>query len=133
MLTIRNAQLKTLQNVKWRTFRQEAHRYLAKAVPHLHVSYRRSEIKQIIQRGVEKTKQYQNVNSEKDIFKFIELMVRYGVDFDSDESLPFVNRIVQERMVYEREPYIDALYGLKDKATVAQRAAESDGYDGHHF
>ena len=124
MFTIRNAQLKIFQQSKWIAFHKEARQYLMQAVPHLEARFERAEIDTIIQQGIEKTGHYQNVNSEKDILKFIELMVRYGIDFDRDETLPFVDRIVQERQVHEREPHIEALYELKGRVPLADRATE---------
>lgn len=120
MLTIRQEQLNTIQNSSWRAFEKKALIYLRKAVPDIDDRLDTDGQKSVIRQGIQKASQYPNAKSEKEICKIIELMVIYGIDFDTNEDLPFRERIVQERMVYEREPLIDALYELKDKIPLTE-------------
>ena len=56
-----------------------------------------------IDTAIEKAKSY-NIVSENDVTGFVFMTFRLGEDFDVNPELPFADMILEQRMVYEREP-----------------------------
>jgi len=73
----------------------------------------RDEVRDLIDYAVTRAESYQ-ITAAEGICKFVQLIVSYGRDFDTNPDLPFADRILHERMVYEREPTIDRLYELQN-------------------
>jgi len=67
-----------------------------------------AQVEAFVSESLQKARLY-GFTGANDTFRFVNLMIRYGRDFDTDPALPFADRILEERMVYERNPLINRL------------------------
>lgn len=113
MLTIRRAQLEELSRVRLEYFVQRVVAHLFEELPEECRDLGAEELSEAVRDGVARARSYE-IEGERGLMRWAELMVRYGREFDADPELPFADRILQERMVHERQPSIDALFELAE-------------------
>lgn len=54
------------------------------------------QIRKTIQYGIERAAAY-GITAERDVCKYIDLMIVFGSDFDADEQLPWAGEILRRR------------------------------------
>jgi hypothetical protein len=96
MLTIRPEQLAVLGQPQLKRFEDWMLAHLKKSFPKESESAGESEIRQMIQHGIKQAATY-GITSERDVCKYVELMMVFGRDFDTDEKLPWAGQILKTR------------------------------------
>ena len=93
MLTIRNAQFRTLSLDARRRFEQRVARHLAKFFPDRTAAMDSGELVALIRHGCDRATAH-GFKSARDVCKYIDLMVVFGPDFDVDPRHAWAREIL---------------------------------------
>jgi hypothetical protein len=96
MLTIRPEQLAVLSQPHVKRFEDWMLAHLKKFFPKESESAGESGLRETIQHGIKRAAVY-GIVSERDVCKYIELMIVFGRDFDQDEKVPWAGQILRTR------------------------------------
>lgn len=107
MLTIRKAQMAVFGPLGRKAFEERALAHIKKVFPERFEALGEPKLREIIQYGTQRAAAYRII-SERDVCKYIDVIILYGQDFDKDSHLPWASSILQNR-------------GLRDSAVKADR------------
>jgi hypothetical protein len=123
MLTIRKEQLAVFGPLGEKTFEDRVIAHLKKVFPEQSESLGEPKLRETIQYGAQRAAAYRII-SERDVCKYIDLMVLYGSDFDKDPKLPWAQSILQNKGIKDPTIKIDNLFN-------AAKAQDNDGRTEH--
>lgn len=114
MLTIRKEQLAVFGPVGKKAFEDRVVVHLKKVFPEKAEALGEPKVRETIQYGAQRAASYR-ITSERDVCKYIDLMVFYGRDFDKDPNLPWAQSILQNQNIRNPSSKIDRLYKAAEK------------------
>jgi hypothetical protein len=120
MLTIRKEQMAAFGPIGLKAFEERVVMHLKKIFPGQSESLGEPKLRETIQYGTQRAAAYR-ITSERDVCKYIDLMILYGPDFDKDPNLPWVQSILQNGAIRNPATKIDRLYKAAKKNTKIHR------------
>jgi hypothetical protein len=118
MLTIRKEQLAVFGPLGKKAFEDRAIAHLKKVFPEQSESLGEPKLRETIQYGTQRAAAYRII-SERDVCKYIDLMIVYGRDFDKDPNLPWALSILHNSTFRDPSVKIDRLYKAAKRHTAA--------------
>ena len=112
MLTIRQEQINVFSQWEVEKFRRWMLSHLAKFFPAECRSAGEVRLREIVRNGIERAAAYQ-ITAKRDVCKYIDLMLVFGRDFDTDGRLPWAGKILASR--------VPSTQRMRDLLTAAQR------------
>ncbi len=80
------------------------------------------KLRETIQYGTQRATSYRFI-SERDVCKYIDLMILFGRDFDKDPNLPWAQSILQNQAIKDPSIKVDRLFKTAKKQDTDDRAA----------
>src|SRR5580704_896684 len=114
MLTIRKEQLAAFGLLGEKTFEDRVIAHLKKVFPEQSESLGEPKLRESIQYGKQRAASYKII-SERDVCKYIDLMIVYGRDFDKDPNHPWAQSILQNQAIRSPSSKIERLYKAAKK------------------
>jgi hypothetical protein len=114
MLIIRKEQLAVFGPVGRKAFEDRMIAHLKRAFPEQVESLGEPKLRETIQYGTQRAASYR-IPSERDVCKYIDLMIFYGRDFDKDPKLPWAQSILQNQNIRNPTTKIERLYKAAQK------------------
>ena len=114
MLTIRKEQLAIFDPVGRKAFEDRVITHLKKVFPEQSAALGELKLRETIQYGTQRAAAYR-VASERDVCKYIDLMIFYGRDFDKDAKHPWAQSILQNQAIRNPTSKIERLYKAAKK------------------
>jgi len=114
MLTIRKEQLAAFRPLGEKTFEDRVIAHLKKVFPEQSESLGEPKLRESIQYGKQRAASYKII-SERDVCKYIDLMIVYGRDFDKDPNHPWAQSILQNQAIRSPSSKIERLYKAAKK------------------
>ena len=114
MLTIRKEQLAVFSLLGKKVFEDRVIAHLKKFFPEQSESLGEPKLRETIQYGTQRAAAYR-ILSERDVCKYIDLMIFYGRDFDKDPKLPWAQSILQNQAIRSPSSKIERLYKAAKK------------------
>jgi hypothetical protein len=96
LLTIRPAQLTAFSQAGVQRFEEWMLDHLRQFFPKQCAAVREPQLRELIQYGIQRAAHHQ-IASERDVCKFIDLMIVFGRNFDTDRRLPWASQILANR------------------------------------
>jgi hypothetical protein len=109
MLTIRKEQLAVFGPLGKKAFEDRVIAHLKKVLPEQSETLGEPKLRESIQYGTQRAAAYR-ILSERDVCKYIDLMILYGRDFDKDPNLPWAQSILQNQALRNPSSKVDRLY-----------------------
>ena len=91
------------------TFEDKMAAHLNSCFPEQSKAIEETGVRETIRYGVERAGQY-GITAQRDVCKYIDLMVVYGRDFDRDPGIPWAASILNDRALKDPTVKIDTLY-----------------------
>lgn len=114
MLTIRKEQLAVFGPLGKKAFEDRMLEHLDKCFPEQCKALDEPKLREIIQYGTQRAAAYR-ITSERDVCKYIDLMIFYGRDFDKDTNLPWAQSVLQNKNIRNPSAKIERLYKAAEK------------------
>ncbi len=114
MLTIRKEQLAIFGPLGQKAFEDRMLGHLKKVFPEQSQAIGEPKLRETIQYGTQRAAAYR-ITSERDVCKYIDLMIFYGRDFDKDPNLPWAQTILQNKAIRDPSSKIERLYKAAKK------------------
>jgi hypothetical protein len=114
MLIIRKEQVAVFGPVGKKAFEDRMIAHLKRAFPEQVESLGEPKLRETIQFGTQRAASYR-IASERDVCKYIDLMIFYGRDFDKDLKLPWAQSILQNQNIRNPNTKIERLYTAAQK------------------
>lgn len=114
MLTIRKEQLAAFGLLGEKTFEDRVIAHLKKVFPEQSEPLGESKLRESVQYGKQRAASYKII-SERDVCKYIDLMIVYGRDFDKDPNHPWAQSILQNQAIRSPSSKIERLYKAAKK------------------
>lgn len=108
-MVIRSAQVNTLSENASQTFEDRMVAHLNRCFPDQCKAMQEPEVRETIRYGVKQAAQY-GIKAQRDVCKFIDLMVVFGRDFDRDPGVPWASSILSDRALKDPTVRTEALY-----------------------
>ena len=96
MLTIRQAQFAVLSQLEVQKFEDWMLVHLKKFFPRQSAALGDTQLRETVRHGIEQAAGY-GLTARCDVCKYIDLMVVFGRDFDTDKRYPWAAEILSER------------------------------------
>lgn len=96
MLTIRKEQMAVFSKAKLKKFEDFVLGHLNKSLPKQSGALGEARLRETIQYGIKRAASY-GITAERDVYRYLYLLVAYGRDFDTDVKLPGVGEILRSR------------------------------------
>jgi hypothetical protein len=96
MLTIRAEQMKKFSEVAVKRFEDMMVVHLDKFFPGSFKATGEPKVRELIRYGIKRAASYK-IQAERDVSRYIDLMMVLGADFDSDRRLPWAGEILRSR------------------------------------
>jgi hypothetical protein len=109
MLEIRQEQIERLSEAASKNFEDRMLVRLEKFFPQHFTALGEEKTRFLVQFGVERAKTY-SIASERDVCKYIDLMVSFGVEFDTDPKLPWASQILNDPSLKNPRLKTDTLF-----------------------
>jgi hypothetical protein len=109
MLTIRKEQLAVFGPVGKNAFEARVVAHIKKVFPEQSQTLGEPKLQETIQYGTQRAAAHRII-SERDVCKYIDLMILYGRDFDKDPNLPWVQSVLQNPAIRDPASKIERLY-----------------------
>lgn len=93
MITIRRAQMKEFEKAARRNFAERAVTHLETYFPEQCRALGRTEVLEAVRFGMGRAATY-DLNTERDVLRYLTLMFTFGKDFDADPELPWAREIL---------------------------------------
>ena len=93
MLTIREKQMAVFAEVETKKFVDRVVVHLNKFFPTQCADAGQEQLRETVQYGIRRAGAY-GITSERDVYKYIDLMVVLGRDFDTDKEFPWAGEIL---------------------------------------
>lgn len=114
MLTIRKEQLAAFAPLGKKAFEERMIAHIKKVFPEQFQSLGEPKLRETIQYGTQRAASFRII-SERDVCKYIDLMLLYGRDFDKDPALPWAQSILQNQALRNPTAKIGRLYKAAQK------------------
>ena len=114
MLTIRKEQLAVFGPLGKKAFEERIIVHLKKIFPEQSEALGEPKLRETIQYGTQRAAAYRII-SERDVCKYIDLMILYGRDFDKDPKLPWAQSVLQNQAIRNPSSKIERLYKAAQK------------------
>jgi hypothetical protein len=114
MITIRKEQLAVFGPLGKKAFEDRVVTHIKKVFPEQSQSLGEPKLRETIQYGTQRAAAYKII-SERDVCKYIDLMILYGRDFDKDPNLPWAQSILQNQAIRNPSSKIERLYKAAKK------------------
>jgi hypothetical protein len=114
MLRIRKEQLAVFGPLGKKAFEDRVIAHIQKIFPEQSESLGEPKLRETIQYGTQRAAAYKII-SERDVCKYIDLMILYGRDFDKDPKLPWAQSILQNQAIRNPSSKIERLYKAAKK------------------
>jgi hypothetical protein len=114
MLTIRKEQMSVFGPLGIKAFEDRMLAHLKKVFPEQSESLGDPKLRESIQYGTQRAAAYR-ITSERDVCKYIDLMILYGRDFDKDPSLPWAQSVLQNQGIRNPSSKIERLFKAAKK------------------
>jgi len=114
MLTLRKEQLAVFGPLGKKAFEDRMIAHLKKVFPEQSETLGEPQLRETIQYGTQRAAAYR-ITSERDVCKYIDLMVLYGRDFDKDPDLPWAQSILHNQAIRNPSSKIERLYKAAKK------------------
>jgi hypothetical protein len=108
MFTIRKEQLAVFGSVGKKAFEDRMLAHLKKFFPDKYEAVGDLKVREAIQYGTQRSSAYRII-SERDVCKYIDLMMVYGRDFDKDPNLPWAQSVLQNQAIKDPTSKIERL------------------------
>lgn len=109
MLKIRREQVDLLAESSQRVFERRMLAHVEKHFPEHYVKLGRDDCLELICFGIERAKLYDFV-SERNVCKYIDLMLCFGVEFDRDSKQPWAAKILNDESWVSADVKMSALF-----------------------
>ena len=109
MFTIRKEQMAAFRPLGKKAFEDRVLDHLKRAFPQQSAALGNEKLRETIQYGTERAAAYRIV-AERDVCKYIDLMVLYGRDFDIDPNLPWAQSVLQNQAIRHPSTKVERLY-----------------------
>jgi len=114
MLTIRKEQLAVFGPLGKNAFENRMIAHLKNVFPDKSEVLGEPKLRETIQYGTQRAAAYRII-SERDVCKYIDLMILYGRDFDKDPNLPWAQSVLQNQALRNPTSKIERLYKAAKK------------------
>jgi len=114
MLTLRKEQIAVFGPLGKKAFEDRMLAHLKKVFPEQSDALGEPKLREIIQYGTQRAAAYR-ITSERDVCKYIDLMILYGRDFDKDPNLPWSQSVLQNQAIRNPTSKIERLYKTAKK------------------
>jgi hypothetical protein len=114
MLTIRKEQLAVFGPLGKKAFEDRMVTHLNKIFPEQSKSLGEPKLRETIQYGTQRAASYRII-SERDVCKYIDLMILYGCDFDKDPANSWAQSVLQNQAIRNPSSKIERLYKAAKK------------------
>jgi hypothetical protein len=114
MLTIRKEQMAVFGPLGKKAFEDRMIVHLKKVFPEKFEALGEPKLRETIQYGTQRAAAYKII-SERDVCKYIDLMIFFGRDFDKDANLSWAQSILQNRAIRNPSSKIERLYKAAKK------------------
>jgi hypothetical protein len=114
MLTIRKEQLEVFGPLGKNAFENRMIAHLKSVFPDKSEVLGEPKLRETIQYGTQRAAAYRII-SERDVCKYIDLMILYGRDFDKDPNLPWAQSVLQNQALRNPTSKIERLYKAAKK------------------
>src|SRR5215472_3275189 len=94
MLTIRALQLDVLSEPQIKRFEDRMLSHLRNSFPQQSELLGELRLREMIRQGVKRAGVY-GITTERDVCKYVDLMMVWGTDFDQDQKLPWAGQILR--------------------------------------
>ena len=111
MWTIRQEQFESLRRANLQKFEDEMVDHLREFFPDQYSMAGEPKIRQMIRYGTQKAATY-GIVGQRDVCLFIDVMVEFGSDFDSDPGLPWASAILKDEDEEDPSVKADRLYSM---------------------
>lgn len=108
MLLIRQAQMEALNKSAQMGFEDKMLAHLNRFFPDAFAAMGEPGALKMIRHGIRRAKHH-GFNSERDVCKYIDVMVVFGRDFDQDANLPWAAEILSDNTITDNKVRIDLL------------------------
>ncbi len=114
MILIRKDQKKALATAATNDFVERMLVHVNKFFPDHYEALGEDNCRELVDHGINKAAIYDIVN-ERDVCKYIDLMVSFGVEFDGDPELPWASEILNDKSMKDSSEKVDVLFktGIK--------------------
>ena len=102
MLMIREEQIKVLSRYMVDQFENDVVKHLQRKFPQKTEGMPEGELRLLIQAGIENAQRY-GIAVEADVVRYVECMMTYGVEFDTDPAAPWAGEILNDAELLGRE------------------------------
>jgi hypothetical protein len=109
MLTIRQDQAEVFRQNALRKFEDRMITHIGKFFPKEFAALGEAKTRETIQYGIKRAKSY-GIVAERDVCKYIDLMVVFGRDFDRDKRLPWARSVLEDPTLRGPSDRTDRLY-----------------------
>ncbi len=96
MLTLRPEQIRAFSEVGVKRFEETMVAHLKKFFPDRCEDAGELKVRKLIRYGIERAASY-NIAAQRDVSRYIDLMMTLGPDFDKDKQLPWAGEILRTR------------------------------------
>jgi len=114
MFVIRKEQLEAFGPLGKKAFEDRVIAHLKKVFPERSHTLGELKLRETIQFATQRAAAYR-ITSERDVCKYIDLMILYGRDFDKDPNLPWALAILQNQTIRNPSSKIERLYKAAKK------------------
>jgi len=106
---MREKQVAAFRNDKLKKFEDRMLVHLEKFFPMQCKAADETQVREIIRYGIKSAAQY-GITAERDVCKYIDLMVVFGRDFDRDPKVPWARSILDDDRAKNPGVIVDRLY-----------------------
>jgi len=106
---IRKAQMSVLAEAAATDFENRMVAHLNKCFPAACETLQEPGVRETIRYGINRSAHY-DVTTERDVCKYIDLMMVFGRDFDTRAELPWASRILNDRVLKNPTARIERLF-----------------------
>jgi len=109
MFTIRKEQMAAFGPLGKKAFEDRVVDHLKRAFPQQSEALGEEKMRETIHYGTQRAAAYR-ITAERDVCKYIDLMVLYGRDFDKDPKLPWAQSVLQNQAIKNPSTKVERLY-----------------------
>lgn len=109
MLIIRKEQKEVLAKAAKNVFEERMLVHLKKFFPKHYEALGEDNTRELITYGIERAATY-DIITERDVCKYIDLMISFGLEFDKDDNLPWAVKIFNDTSWKDASAKTDALF-----------------------
>jgi hypothetical protein len=114
MLTIRKEQMAVFGPLGKKAFENRVVVHIKKVFPEQSQSLGEPKLRETIEYGTQRAAAYRII-SERDVCKYIDLMILYGRDFDKNPNHPWAQSVLQNQNIRNPTSKIERLYKAAKK------------------